>query len=266
MKQKIITLVCNKGGVGRSTTTQNVSYKLAEMGYKVLVVDVDSQANTSVTLSLDYENQVIKGGKSITDMLESDNGYFSDFISQTRHENLDLLASSWKLDLTEVNIRNDIASNTILKDRFDTNCKEKYDFIIFDTSPRKYDKFLHNAFVMSDYYWYIISSEDRWSLDAKHNTDIVIRDTTKSYNLKLKGLPIVLTKFRKANKLSLLVRDECVRLFKEGVFESTIRETTQIRKSSAMYRTIFEYDRRTDVAKDYKSLTEELINEIKKDI
>ena len=64
----------------------------------------------------------------------------------------------------------------------------------------------------------------------------------------------------------MLVRDECNRLFNQGVFENTIRETTQIRKSSAMYKTIFEYDRRTDVAKDYKGLTEELIDEIKKDI
>ena len=48
MKQKIITLVCNKGGVGRSTTAQNIGWKLAEIGYKVLVADLDSQANTSI--------------------------------------------------------------------------------------------------------------------------------------------------------------------------------------------------------------------------
>tara|TARA_R110000796_G_scaffold157423_1_gene274090 strand:- start:1823 stop:2623 length:801 start_codon:yes stop_codon:yes gene_type:complete len=266
MKQKIITLVCNKGGVGRSTTTQNVSYKLAEMGYKVLVVDLDSQANTSITLSQDYETQVIKAKKSITDMVETENGYFSDFITQTRHENLSLLASSWKLDMTENSIRNDASPNTILKDRFDTNSKTKYDFVIFDTPPRKTDKFTHNALVMSDYYWYIVSAEDRWSLDAKQPTDKVIEQITSSYNVKIKGLKVLLTKFRKANKLSLLVRDECNRLFNQGVFENTIRETTQIRKSSAMYKTIFEYDRRTDVAKDYKGLTEELIDEIKKDI
>jgi cellulose biosynthesis protein BcsQ len=168
--------------------------------------------------------------------------------------------------MTENSIRNDASPNTILKDRFDTNSKTKYDFVIFDTPPRKTDKFTHNALVMSDYYWYIVSAEDRWSLDAKQPTDKVIEQITSSYNVKIKGLKVLLTKFRKANKLSLLVRDECNRLFNQGVFENTIRETTQIRKSSAMYKTIFEYDRRTDVAKDYKGLTEELIDEIKKDI
>jgi cellulose biosynthesis protein BcsQ len=76
----------------------------------------------------------------------------------------------------------------------------------------------------------------------------------------------VITKFRKANKLSLLVRDECEKLFLQGVFKQTIRETTQIRKSSAAYRSIFEYDKRVDVAKDYKALTEELINECNKNV
>jgi len=261
MKQNIITLVCNKGGVGRSTTAQNVSYKLAEMDYKVLVCDLDSQANTSITLAQDYEAQVIKAEKSITDMIETEGGYFSDYILSTRHENLDLLASSWKLDMTENSIRNDASPNTILKDRFDSNAKERYDYVIFDTPPRKTDKLIHNALVMSDYYWYVVSAEDRWSLDAKHTMDLVIEQITHSYNLEIKGMPAVITKFRKANKLSLLVRDECERLFEQGVFKQTIRETTHIRKSSAMYRTIFEYDRRTDVAKDYLALTEELINE-----
>jgi cellulose biosynthesis protein BcsQ len=61
-----------------------------------------------------------------------------------------------------------------------------------------------------------------------------------------------------------LVRDECVRLFDYGIMEATIRDTTQIRKSSAMYKTIFEFDRRTDVAKDYKSATDELLNVFKR--
>ena len=157
MKQKIITLVCNKGGVGRSTTAQNIGWKLAEIGYKVLVADLDSQANTSITLALDYEGQVIKAKRNISDMMETDSGYFSDYIISTRHENLGLLASSWKLDMTENNLRNDPSPNTMLKDRLDSVAKDYYDFIIFDTPPRKTDKFIHNALVMSNYYWYIVS-------------------------------------------------------------------------------------------------------------
>ena len=248
MKQHIITLVCNKGGVGRSTTAQNVSWKLAEIGYNVLVVDLDSQANTSITLSLDYENQVIKAEKSLTNMIATDNGFFTDFIVSTRHPRLDLLASSWELDMTENNIRTDASPNTILKDRFDSVAKDKYHFVIFDTPPRKTDKFIHNALVLSNYYWYIVSSENRWSLDAKPIMDKVIEQISHSYPQasKIKPIPALQTQFRKANKLSHLVRDECNRLFSgEGMMESTIRDTTQIRKASAMYKTIYEFDRKT---------------------
>ena len=260
MKQKIITLVCNKGGVGISTTAQNVGWRLAELGYKILVVDLDSQANTSITLALDYEGQVIKAKRSISDMMETESGYFSDYIVSTRHENLGLLASSWRLDMTENSLRNDPSPNTMLKDRMDSVAKGNYDVIIFDTPPRKTDKFIHNALVMSGYYWYIVGAEDRWSLDAKKIMDSVIAQITSSYKVKIKPIPVLLTRFRVANKLSHLVRDECVRLFDYGIMEATIRDTTQIRKSSAMYKTIFEFDRRTDVAKDYKSATDELLN------
>ena len=64
-----ITLVCNKGGVGRSTSAQNVGWRLAKSNYKVLIVDLDSQANTSITLCKDYEALVITAKKSITEML-----------------------------------------------------------------------------------------------------------------------------------------------------------------------------------------------------
>jgi chromosome partitioning protein len=261
MNQNIITLVCNKGGVGRSTTAQNVSWKLAELGYEVLVVDLDSQANTSITLALDYEQQVIQAGKSITNMLNTTDRFFSDFIINTRNPKVDLLASTLMLDNTENNINNSPSPNTILADRFDSIAKEKYHFIIFDTPPRKTDRFIHNALVMSNFYWYIVSAENRWSLDTKPFMDKVINDIAKGHSVEIEPIPALITKFRKANKLSHLVREQCQILFEEeGIMDATIRDTTQIRKASAMYKAIYEFDRRTDVAKDYESATTELID------
>jgi chromosome partitioning protein len=247
MNQNIITLVCNKGGVGRSTTAQNVSWKLAELGYEVLVVDLDSQANTSITLALDYEQQVIQAGKSITNMLNTTDRFFSDFIINTRNPKVDLLASTLMLDNTENNI--------------DSIAKEKYHFIIFDTPPRKTDRFIHNALVMSNFYWYIVSAENRWSLDTKPFMDKVINDIAKGHSVEIEPIPALITKFRKANKLSHLVREQCQILFEEeGIMDATIRDTTHRRKASAMYKAIYEFDRRTDVAKDYESATTELID------
>jgi chromosome partitioning protein len=254
-----ITLVCNKGGVGRSTTAQNVGWKLAKMKYKVLIVDLDSQANTSITLCKDYESLVITADKSITAMLKSNDKYFTDYIVPTRHKNLDLLASSWELDMTESIIRNETSPNTQLRDRLDSFAKEKYDFIIYDTPPRKTDKFIHNALIISDYYWYIVSAENRWALDAKPIMDKTIKDVCESMGANIKPIPALLTLFRRRNALSGLVLEQCRKIFDYGIMEATIRDTTEMRKSSAMYKTIYEYNHRAEVAKDYTKATEELI-------
>jgi len=263
MEPKVITLVCNKGGVGRSTTAQSVGWKLAEMGYSVLIVDLDSQANTSITLAKDYGSQVINANKSITDMLKDDKGFYTEYIVDTRHNNLDLLASSWELDLTESVIRNETSPNTILRDRLDRGTKEKYHFIIYDTPPRKTDKFIHNALITSNYYWYIVGAENKWALDAKAVMDKTIKDVCSSANTKINPIPALLTLFRRRNALSSLVQEQCETLFDYGVMETTIRDTTEIRKASAMSRTIYETNRRCEVAKDYKSATEELIRVLK---
>ena len=254
-----ITLVCNKGGVGRSTTAQNVGWRLAKSNYKVLIVDLDSQANTSITLCKDYEALVITAKKSITEMLKSNDKYFTDFIVPTRHKNLDLLASSWELDMTESMIRNESSPNTQLRDRLDVVCEDKYDFIIYDTPPRKTDKFIHNALIISNYYWYIVSSENRWALDAKPIMDKTIKDVTESMGARIQPIPALLTLYRRRNALSTLVVEQCKKIFDYGIMKATIRDTTEMRKSSAMYQTIYEYNHRAEVAKDYTKATEELI-------
>ena len=233
-----ITLVCNKGGVGRSTTAQNVGWRLAKMKYKVLIVDLDSQANTSITLCKDYEGLVITADKSITAMLKSNDRYCTDYIVPTRQKNLDLLASSWELDMTESIIRNESSPNTQLRDRLDVVTEDKYDFIIYDTPPRKTDKFIHNALIISNYYWYIVSSENRWALDAKPIMDKTIKDVCESMGANIKPIPALLTLFRRRNALSTLVMEQCKKIFDYGVMEATIRDTTEMRKSSAMYKTI----------------------------
>ena len=207
-----ITLVCNKGGVGRSTTAQNVGWSLAKQNYNVLVVDLDSQANTSITLCKNYEELVITGKKSITEMLKLDRG-----------------------------------------------TKEKYHFIIYDTPPRKTDKFIHNALIISNYYWYIVSSENRWALDAKPIMDKTINDVCDSMGAKIYPIPALLTLYRRRNALSTLVMEQCKKIFEQGIMKATIRDTTEMRKSSAMYKTIYEYNHRAEVAKDYTTATKELI-------
>ena len=260
---KIITMVCNKGGVGRSTTTINVAWKLAELGYKTLVVDLDAQCNTSMTLSMNYVIDVAKSNMNLLNCIGDDRGTFYDYKVNSRHENLDLLGATILLDETEEHIKLNPTPTHILKSKLDDDIegKEYYDYIIFDTPPSKHSKLLHNALMMSDYYWYIIGAEDIWALDARVVMDKVVA-SFKKHNTKLSGLPVLLTKYRSNVRQCQMMKETCDKEFENlaGVFDTTIRFTTVVGRSEAKRMSLYEFDRAHGVTKDYTSLTRELIS------
>ena len=100
-KTQIITIVCNKGGVGRSTTAINFAWSLANKRKNVLVCDLDAQANSSSTLAKNYNRDVVENGKNITNLLKSSGDSASDYIVSTRNPNIKLLASTLMFDRTE---------------------------------------------------------------------------------------------------------------------------------------------------------------------
>ena len=89
--------------------------------------------------------------------------------------------------------------------------------------------------------------------------DKTIKDVTESMGARIQPIPALLTLYRRRNALSTLVVEQCKKLFDYGIMKATIRDTTEMRKSSAMYKTIYEYNHRAEVAKDYTKATEELI-------
>ena len=258
---KVITMVCNKGGVGRSTTTINVGWKLAELGMKTLVVDLDAQCNTSMTLSVDYRMDVAKSTRNLSNCISDDRGTFWSYKVETKHPNLDLLGATIFLDETEEHMKQQAIPTHILQSKLDTETLNYYDYILFDTPPSKHNKLLHNALVVSDYYWYVLGSEDIWALDARRILDKVV-DSIRRLNNKLKALPVLLTKYRSNVIQCQIMKDTCDQEFSnlEGVFDTTIRFTTMIGRSSAKRMSIYEYDRQQKVAQDYSNLTKELVS------
>ena len=89
-KTQIITLVCNKGGVGRSTTAINIAWSLANKRCNVLVCDLDAQANTSSSLAKNYQEDVIEDGRHVTNLLKSYGDSATDYLVDTRNPNIKL--------------------------------------------------------------------------------------------------------------------------------------------------------------------------------
>ena len=136
-KTNIITLICNKGGVGRSTTAINYAWSLAIKDKKVLVCDLDAQANASSTLALDYGTDVVDRGRNMTNLLKSSGEGALDFIVDTRNENIKLLASTLVLDSTEGEVKSFLDLNIfkLFDHMFNNKLKEEFDYVICDTPP-----------------------------------------------------------------------------------------------------------------------------------
>jgi len=263
-----ITLVCNKGGVGRSTTTISVGWRLADLGHNVLLVDLDSQSNTSMTVAKDFQGSVLQqnGNRNISALIQDERGIVDDYVVDTRHPKLKLLASELSLDITEEKIRTLPTPTHVLVNKLE-GVDEQYDFVIFDTPPRKTDKLMHNALMVSDWYWYIIGAEDMWSLDARVAMDSVIRDVRK-LNKELKPLPVLLTRYKANQTLSNSISAAIDEIFvAQGKFQGNIRNTTYIPRSIQKRQSIYEFKKSNPQAKsvcdDYSNITKELVEFLK---
>ena len=251
-KTQIITIVCNKGGVGRSTTAINFAWSLANKRKNVLVCDLDAQANSSSTLAKNYNRDVVENGKNITNLLKSSGDSASDYIVSTRNPNIKLLASTLMLDSTEVEMKSFLDTNIfrLFIHFFSRKLKSQFDYIIFDTPPQKASVLTLNALLISNWYWYILSSEDQWSLDAR----VVIKkivDDVKKLNPRIKPLPILLTKYVNNSAQSREMKSVADDKFASGVFNATIPYSNIIAKSHSSRQSIHEHSPGSLVAQSY---------------
>ena len=264
-KTNIITLICNKGGVGRSTTAINYAWSLAIKDKKVLVCDLDAQANASSTLALDYGTDVVDRGKNMTNLLKSSGEGALDFIVDTRNENIKLLASTLVLDSTEGEVKSFLDLNIfkLFDHMFNNKLKEEFDYIIFDTPPLKSSVLTLNALLISNWYWYILSAEDQWSFDARIVTEKIMKDVRK-LNRKIKPLPVLLTKYISSSSQSVQMKKAALKAFKSSIVKTPITYSTVVAKSHSKRKSIHESSPNHQIAKEYDKVAESISNFINK--
>ena len=262
----IITFAIQKGGVGKTTGVTNTAFALAQLGFKILVIDADpNQSNTTTTMIKDLsQRETYSLYKALGMELES--GHMSTMACPGRHENLDIIPASIGIQDWESNVKGTPDETQgfarLIKD--DDGLK-KYDFIFIDTPPSK-GSMLYNSLMISDYIIVPIPVSDQYAIDGFALFYETVKKT-KIHNKKLSILGIQLTKIDGRAPTLVSTAEKLRGNFERRglhVFETTIKLNVDLYKAQTAHKTIFEFDPKKSGALDFDNFAKELIGLIKK--
>ena len=252
---KIISVANQKGGVGKTTTSVNLSAALGVLEKKVLLVDADPQGNASSALGFDFKN----GHKGLYDILS---GFepIKKVIKESSSPNLDLVASNIDLVGIEIELINESKREYRLKSALDSISKN-YDFIIIDCAP-SLGLITINALTACNSVIVPIQCE-YFALEGLGKLLNTIKSIQKIHNEELDIEGLLLTMFDTRLRLSNQVVDEVIKHFGEMVFKTIIKRNIKLGEAPGFGKDIISYDATSKGTKNYLSLANEIIQKNK---
>lgn len=251
----IISFFNQKGGCGKSTSASNLAAYLSRHGKKVLAVDMDPQANLTVSLGINDEELQT----TIYDLLR--NSEFKkerilEVIQETSYERLFLLPSDITLSDAEITLSTAMNRETILK-KILSQVKDKYDFIIIDCPP-SLGLLSVNALSASDY---IVVPVTPQFFSIKGIKDLVntFNLVKENLNPSLDILGVLITKYDARKKIAKEIRELLISHFGDKVFNSVIREDVKIEYSQDERTPIIYYYEKCKSNEDYVSFGREVL-------
>jgi len=248
----IISMCNQKGGVGKTTSTINMGACLAELGRKVLLVDLDPQGALSAGLGLTHD-QI---GDTIYDvMLDSDVSVHSAIV-HTSVNGLDLVPANIDLSAAEIQMVNEVGREHTLA-RALRPVRKEYDFIIIDCQP-SLGLLTVNALACSQ--GVIIPMEcEFFSLRGLALLTDTVEKVADRINFDLEVMGILVTMFDRRTRHAREVMDRVVEYFGDKVFDTVITRTVRFPETSVAGEPITSWAPSSQAAKQYRDLAKEVI-------